>query len=203
MSAPKPTNVRWLIVFLLMGFAFLAHWNRVSISVAANAHFIGEGKLSAEEMGLVYSAFLFVYTIGMLPGGYFIDRAGPRLAMTVMGLGFGFCTFLTGLLGWFNLSLAAMFVPLLLIRGLAGASSIPLHPGAARSVSLWLPLRERSTANGFITAGALVGIALTYPGFGWLMGQVGWQQAFAISGAMLMLFALVWCVLATDDACRA
>ena len=160
----KPTNVRWMIVILLMGFTFLAHFNRVSISVAANAHFIGPDRLSTEQMGLVYSAFLLVYTLGMLPGGYLIDRVGPRRAMTAMGVGLGFWAALTGVLGWAGLSIAAMLVPLLVIRGLAGATSVPLHPGAARAVSLWVPLRERSTANGLVTAGALVGIALDLPG---------------------------------------
>src|SRR5437762_9537329 len=92
-----------------------------------------------------------------------------------------------------------MLLPLLVIRGLAGATSVPLHPGAARSVSLWLPLRERSTANGLVTAGALVGIALTYPAFGWLLDRVGWPWAFAVCGAALMAFALVWYALAADD----
>jgi ACS family D-galactonate transporter-like MFS transporter len=197
--APKPTNVRWMIVALLIGLAFLAHFNRLSIAVAGKEHFIGPDRLSEKQMGLVYSAFLFVYTFGMLPGGYFIDRIGPRRAMAVMGIGLGFCAAFTGTLGWSGLAIPAMFVPLLLIRGIAGASSVPLHPGAARTVSLWTPLRERSTANGIVTAGALVGIALTYPVFGWLMDQVGWPTAFVIAGTTLMAFALLWYALAADS----
>src|SRR5438477_9757043 len=196
---PRPTNVRWMVVLLLTGFTFLAHFNRVSISVAGNAHFIGPGKLSEEQVGLVYSAFLLVYTLGMLPGGWLIDRVGRRWAMTAMGLGLGFWAALTGALGWLGLATAALLGPLLAMRGLAGATSVPLHPGAARAVSLWLPLRERSTANGLVTAGALVGIALTYPVFGRLMDLAGWPAAFVVSGATLMLFALVWCALAADD----
>ena len=61
LPGPPPTTVRWRIVALLTGFTFLAHFNRVSISVAGNAHFIGPGKLSEEQMGLVYSAFLLAY----------------------------------------------------------------------------------------------------------------------------------------------
>ncbi len=197
--SPRPTNVRWMIVVLLMGFTFLSHFNRVSISVAGKEHFIGPEKLSEEQMGLVYSAFLLVYTIGMLPGGYLIDRVGPRRAMAAMGVGLGFCAALTGTLGWSGLAIPAMFIPLLLIRGVAGAWSVPLHPGAARAVSLWTPLGERSTANGLVTAGALVGIALTYPVFGWLMDRVGWPSAFIIAGTTLMLFALLWYALAADD----
>jgi MFS family permease len=188
-----------MIVGLLMGLAFLAHFNRLGISVAGKQHFIGPDKLSEEQMGLVYSAFLLVYTVGMLPGGYLIDRVGPRRAMTAMGVGLGFCAALTGTLGWSGLAVHAMLLPLLVIRGIAGAASVPLHPGAARAVSLWTPLRERSTANGLVTAGALVGIALTYPVFGGLMDRVGWPSAFVIAGTTLVIFALLWYALAADD----
>lgn len=209
MIRSKPTNIRWLIVALLVGFAFLAHFSRISMSVAGSERFIRSDKLSAEEqpdklsaeqMGIVYSAFLLVYTIGMLPGGYLIDRIGPHRAMAGMGLGLGFLVAVTGMVGWLGLSIAAMLIPLLLIRAVAGATSVPLHPGAARSVSLWVPLRQRSFANGLVNAGALVGIALTYPLFGWLMDRVDWQWAFIICGAALMLFALLWHALATDSA---
>ena len=101
MNPLPPTNVRWLIVLMLMGFTFLGHFNRVSISVVgterfiareklsevaaagvggpsiATLQFIDREKMSAEDMGLVYTAFLLVYTIGMLPGGWVIDRLGP------------------------------------------------------------------------------------------------------------------------------
>jgi ACS family D-galactonate transporter-like MFS transporter len=195
----KPTRIRWLVTGLLMGIAFLAHFNRLGMPVAGKEHFIGPDRLSAEQMGVVYSAFLFVYTLGMLPGGYFIDRVGPRRAMTIMGIGLGVCSALTGTLGWSGLAISALFVPLLLIRGIAGASSVPLHPGAARAVSLWTPLTGRSTANGLVTAGAVIGIASTYPVFGWLMDRLGWPAAFALAGSALIVISLVWAALVTDS----
>lgn len=197
--AARPTRVRWMIVVLLMALAFLAHFNRVSISVAGKQHFIGPDKLSEAQMGVVYSTFLFVYTLGMLPGGWLLDRIGPHRAMAALGVGLGLCTVLTGALGWSGLTVPAMFLPLLLIRGVAGASSVPLHPGAARTVSLWMPLRERSTANGLVTAGAVVGIALTYPVFGALMDRVGWHAAFVITGTALVGVGFLWYVFAADD----
>ncbi|MBM4067603.1 MAG: MFS transporter [Planctomycetes bacterium] len=194
----QPTIHRWLIVCMLMGFTFLGHFNRVSISVAGNERFIGPNGMSNEQMGMVYSAFLLVYTICMLPGGWVIDRIGPRLALTGMGLGMGFCVILTGALGWLALPIVSLWLPLLAIRGCAGVVSVPLHPGAARSVSLWVPLADRATANGLVTAGALVGIALTYPLFGMLMDWLDWPLAFVVCGATMMLFALVWWRLAAD-----
>src|SRR5262245_21049941 len=198
MPPARPTNVRWLIVAMLIGLVFLAHFNRIAISVAGSERFIGHG-LSEEEMGRVYFAFLVVYTFGMLPGGWLIDWLGPRWALAGMGVGLGICAALTGVLGVFGLAVAALYVPLLLIRGVAGASSITLHPGAARAVSLWFPLSGRSFANGLVTAGALVGIAICYPGFGWLMDQLDWPLAFVAAGAALFVVGLVWAVLASDD----
>jgi sugar phosphate permease len=198
MTPPRPTNIRWLIVAMLVGLVFLAHFNRIAISVAGSERFIGHG-LSEEQMGRVYSAFLLVYTIGMLPGGWLIDRLGPRWALTQMGVGLGFCAALTGVLGVFGLAVAALYMPLLVIRGVAGASSITLHPGAARAVSLWFPLSARSFANGLVTAGALIGIAVTYPAFGWLIDKLDWPLAFVVSGAALVIAGFVWGVLAADD----
>ncbi len=196
----RATNVRWLIVVMLIGFTVIGHFNRISISVAGKEKFIGPGLLTEEQMGMVYSAFLLIYTLCMLPGGWVIDRIGPRRALTGMGLGMGFCVALTGSLGWLELPVASLWIPLLLVRGLAGGLSVPLHPGAARSVSFWLPLTSRSTANGLVTAGALIGIAVAYPGFGWLMDHFDWPWAFVVSGTAMMLFSLVWFAFSTDDA---
>ncbi len=196
----RPTRIRWLIVLLLMGFTVQGHFNRISISVAGSERFIGPQGLTEEQMGFVYSAFLFVYTIGMLPGGWIIDRLGPRLALATMGLGLGLCVALTGVMGWMGLSVAALWLPLIAVRGLAGAASVPLHPGAAYCVSMWVPPGSRATANGLVTTGALLGIAASYPGFGWLMDRWGWPLAFVVCGAGLMLFALLWARLASDSA---
>ncbi|MBI3862406.1 MAG: MFS transporter [Planctomycetia bacterium] len=194
----RPTNVRWLIVLLLMGFAFQGHFNRVGISVAGDEKFIKSGEISATQMGAVYTSFLIVYTAMMVPGGWLIDRIGPRRALTCTGLGLGFCVVLTGALGWFSWPIAALLGPLIAIRGTAGALSAPLHPAAARVVSLWIPLPRRVMANGLVTAGAVLGVAATNPAFGWLMDKLDWPLAFVVSGATYMLFALVWSRLATD-----
>ncbi len=195
----RATKVRWLIVAMLMGFAFLGHFNRVGITVAAKEKFIGPGLLSEVQMGQVYSAFLWVYTLTMLPGGWIIDLIGPRRALTGMGLGLGFCVVMTGALGQLGWPIASLLIPLIAVRSVAGFCSTPLHPGAARSVSLWFPLTSRSTANGLVTAGALIGISVTAPGFGWLMDRFDWSIAFMVSGGALMAFSILWLAMSTDD----
>src|SRR2546426_5048054 len=69
------------VVALLMALCFISHFNRVSISVAADERIMDQFSISPTAMGTVYSAFLLVYTIFMIPGGLFIDRVGTRRAL--------------------------------------------------------------------------------------------------------------------------
>jgi ACS family D-galactonate transporter-like MFS transporter len=195
-SSALPVFTRWTIVILLMGFAALGHFNRVGIAVAGGEIFIPQLGISETRMGWVYTTFLIFYTLGMLPGGWLIDRIGAARTMTLYGLTMGIFVCLTGALGWVTNTPHSLWLGLLLIRGLAGICSAPLHPGAAHVVSDLMSDRRRATANGMVTAGALIGIACCYPAFGWLMDRLNWPLAFIISGASLIGYSLVWSRLA-------
>jgi len=185
-------SARWRIVLMLMGFAAFGHFNRVGISVAGGEVFIKQIGISEVEMGWVYTTFLIVYTTFMLPGGWLIDRIGSAKALVLLGLTMGTFVVLTGVLGWVTNTAAGLLPGLLVIRGMAGACSAPLHPGAAHVVSDVMPPRRRATANGMVTAGALIGIACCYPVFGWLMDKLSWQWAFVVSGLALIAYGALW-----------
>ena len=80
-------RVPWLIVLLLCAICFISHLNRISMPVAADEQIMREQSLSPVQMGRVYSAFLLVYTLAMIPGGLFIDRLGPKKALAVVCFG--------------------------------------------------------------------------------------------------------------------
>ena len=183
---------RWRNILLLMVYAGMGHFNRVGISVAGDELFIPEKGISEVEMGWVYTTFLIVYTIGMLPGGWLIDRFGSSRVLGWFGLGMGTFVILTGALGWISTTATTLLIGLLIIRGLAGVCNAPLHPGAAHVVSVVITPPRRATANGMITAGALVGIACCFPVFGWLIDVLGWQLAFGAGGAMLVTCGVLW-----------
>jgi len=187
-----PSVARWQIVVMLMGFAALGHFNRVGISVVGSEVFIPKLGISETRMGWVYSTFLIAYSIAMLPGGWLIDRIGSVRALTLYALVMGTFVAMTGMVGWVTTSPAGLFLCLLVIRGLAGVSSAPLHPGAAHVVSGLFSDRGRTTANGLVTAGALIGIALCYPILGWLMDLLAWQLAVFTGGLTLILYGMAW-----------
>jgi MFS family permease len=190
---------RWRIVGLLVAYSYMTWFNRVSMSVAYTEHIKDENGISPVAMGWVYSAFLIAYTIFMTPGGWFIDRCGPKLALVVMGFGSALFGALTGLAGMSALiSAGSMFVALLAIRTLMGAFTAPIYPAASRAIANWIPPGQRILANGFVQGAAALGIASTFHLFGTLMDFVGWQLAFLISGAVTALLALAWTILAAD-----
>jgi MFS family permease len=190
--------MRWRIVPLLMLFVGLAHFNRVSISTAGTEAIIPAGVLSEQRMGLVYSAFLWMYTLAMIPGGWFIDRFGPRVAWMVVGFGSAVGATLTGYAGLAFTAPVALWISLLSARSAMGLANAPLHPSAARLVANWVPPHGVALANGLVNGTACVGIAFTYIGFGWLMDGLGWPHAFLLMGGLTVLMSLLWVFAGAD-----
>ena len=183
-------KIPWAVPVALMAICFISHFNRISMSVAGDERIMEQYKIAPKQMGIVYSAFLLVYTIFMIPGGFFIDRFGPRIALAVVGLGSAAFCMLTGMVGWMEAS--AVWMSLLLVRGVMGLVTTPLHPAAANAVGLWVPESRRSLVNGLITGAALLGVACTYKAFGSLIGQFEWPKAFMITGLLTAVITFLW-----------
>jgi MFS family permease len=112
--------------------AALGHFNRVGMSVAGAERIIPQYDLEPAQMGLVYSAFLFCYTLAMLPAGWFIDRYGARNTLVVFGFGSAIFVALTGCVGLAFHEAQGVWLGLLGVRSLLGITNAPLHPAAAR-----------------------------------------------------------------------
>src|SRR5436190_7201373 len=137
---------RWMILAFLMGLCFISHFNRASITSAGDERMMKQFAISPEKMGFVYSAYLIIYTIFMIPGGWLIDRKGPRFALACMGFGSAlFCAF-TGGIGFGIFAVGEVWLALLVVRSLMGMLSAPLHPGAARAAGNWFPPEQQSLA---------------------------------------------------------
>jgi MFS family permease len=198
LATDRPTLVRWQIVGLLMAYSFMSWFNRSCMAVAGTERIMEQYGISEVKMGFVYSALLFAYAVFMTPGGWLIDRKGPRAALVLMGFGSAFFVALTGVVGWVAFSASLVWVGLLVVRALMGVFTAPIYPASARAVAHWLPLPRRSWANGLINGAAPVGIACTYFAFGTLIDWFDWPMAFLIAGAITAAFALAWLLYATD-----
>jgi ACS family D-galactonate transporter-like MFS transporter len=187
------------MVVLLMATVFTSHFNRVSIATAGDTRIMKQYEIPPPRMGMVYSAYLLVYTICMIPGGLFIDRYGARAAMIVLGFGSALFVGLTGVVGLSFHTAGGVFIGLLIVRALLGVVSAPLHPGAARAVGNWIAPGGRSLTNGLVNGSALLGIAVTPLLFGALIDRFdSWPVAFLITAGVSAALALIWLVFAAD-----
>jgi MFS family permease len=188
----------WRIVPLLMLYVALAHFNRLSMSVAGTK-IIASGLLTEVQMGWVYSTFLIVYTLAMIPAGWLIDRLGPWLAWIALGIGSAAGTFFTGVVGLSFAGSAFFFASLLTIRALMGPTNAPLHPAAARLVGNWVPVKWQSLGNGLVTFAACAGMASTFQIFGRLVDKLGWPHAFLVTGSFTAIVVLLWGRVGSDS----
>jgi MFS family permease len=186
-TAPeRATNVRWQIVTLLLAYSFMTWFNRVSMAVAYDEQIKAELGISKEQIGAVYSAFLFAYMIFMTPGSWLADRIGAAGALSIMGIGSGLLGALTGLPVFLAYTAGQALAILFGVRGLMGIFTAPVYPASARMTAHWVPLSQRALVNGLITAAALLGIAVCYPAFGTLQDHVHWSWAFLITGSITL-----------------
>jgi MFS transporter, ACS family, D-galactonate transporter len=192
------SRARWGIVLMLMAFAFISHFNRLSMPAAGDTRIMQQYGISPTRMGFVYSAFLVTYTICMIPGGLLIDRLGAKSALMTVGFGSAFFVAMTGIVGLSVRDASSVFLALLIVRGLTGIVSAPLHPALARSVGNWVAPRNRSRINGLVNGSALLGIAVTPLFFGAMIDQIDWPLAFLIMGSLTAGLALVWTTYATN-----
>src|SRR5437899_5136725 len=143
-ATPRATSVRWRILAVLLAFSFMSWFNRVSMSVAYDERIRFERDIPAESIGYVYSALLFAYMLCMTPGGWFADRYGARLALTVMGFGSALFVALTGVVGLAALSVTATVAALLAVRAALGVFTAPIYPSSGHALAHLFPARRRA-----------------------------------------------------------
>jgi ACS family glucarate transporter-like MFS transporter len=95
-------------------------------------------------------------------------------------------------------SVVGIMGSLAVTRFLMGMGEAVALPNFNRAVTDWLPASERGLGIGVAIAGLGLGSALTPPLAAWIMVNWGWQTVFYWSGAVGLLIALLWWILARN-----
>lgn len=72
-------RVRWLVLALLFAFAFTGYVQRTGVAIAAE-RMMQELGLTQVQVGWLFTAFLFTYSVFQLPGALVGQWAGARRA---------------------------------------------------------------------------------------------------------------------------
>jgi len=151
-AAQRPTRVRHTVLALVVMVYFITYLDRVLLSNALPV-IQKEFGFSIASMGLILGCYQWAYALFQIPGGWFGDRVGPRIALASVVIWWSVFTFITG----FSMSVTMLMVCLFLI-GMGEAGAFPI---SNRALSRWMLPSERGFAQGTTHAGSRLAGALT------------------------------------------
>lgn len=146
---------------------------------------IDDGLFSASELGVIASAFYFVYAIGKFLNGFIADYCNVRrfmatglivsstinLLMGVIGLANGY----VGMPGWL------MYAVFVLLWGFNGWVLSMGSPSGIVSLSRWFPQSRRGTFYSIFCSTPYIGEALSMAVTGSVVAAWGWEYGFIVS----------------------
>jgi len=179
----KPTRRRYITLLMIFITVVICYVDRANLAVAS-AHIQAEFGITKAEMGYVFSAFAWLYTLCQIPGGWFLDRVGSRVTYFIAILGWSIATLFQGF--------ATGLLSLIGLRAITGVFEAPAFPTNNRLVTSWFPEQERASAVGFYTSGQFVGLAFLTPLLIWVQELLSWHWVFIITGGIGIIWSLVW-----------
>ncbi|AIX49815.1 MULTISPECIES: MFS transporter [Pantoea] len=179
----RPTRRRYITLLMIFITVVICYVDRANLAVAS-AHIQEEFGITKAEMGYIFSAFAWLYTLCQIPGGWFLDRVGSRLTYFIAILGWSVATLFQGF--------ATGLLSLISLRAVTGVFEAPAFPTNNRLVTSWFPEQERASAVGFYTSGQFVGLAFLTPLLIWIQELLSWHWVFIITGGIGIVWSLVW-----------
>jgi MFS transporter, ACS family, D-galactonate transporter len=182
-------KIRWLIIWMCFLANAISYIDRANLAIAAPA-IRAELGIGAPEMGLVLSAFFWTYAAMQLPAGWFVDRIGVRISLTLAVGWWSLFTMVTGLARG-----VSQFIAARLMLGIGEAASVPSFTKVAFN---WFPRVERGFACSIFNSGSTAGSAFSLPLVTWLIVAIGWRGAFIVTGLLGILWIVVWWLIYRD-----
>jgi ACS family D-galactonate transporter-like MFS transporter len=138
-------NRRWAIGVLLAAGVLVNYLDRLSVSVAA-PQLQKEFNISPAEMGLLFSAFFWSYSLAQLPSGLLLDRFGVTLVGRVGTFLWTMASALT--------ALATGYIGIFIARLLLGIAEAPGMISCQKATGYWFPRHERSRSTAVFDSAA-------------------------------------------------
>ncbi|MGW5723116.1 MFS transporter [Amycolatopsis sp. NPDC003865] len=179
-------RTRWTIAGVLGAGSFVNYVDRVNLSIAG-PEMMREFHLSAAQLGVVASAFLWTYAVLQLPIGAILDRIGVRWVNRAAAALWAIASFLTASAGGLGL--------LLVSRLVLGFGEAPTIPAGWKAIGQWFPRSERGRATAIFDGCAKISNVLGIPVMAFLVTVFGWHAAFVFTGVLSIGYLLVWWLL--------
>jgi MFS family permease len=184
-AVDKPAAARFtgVVVALLAVAIFINYIDRGNLATAAPV-IQRELRLSNTQIGLLISAFFWIYVPGQLVAAWLVTRINAYRTLAIGLALWSVATVLTGV--------ATGFVALLGLRLLLGLGESAGFPASSKLLAQHLPLNRLGTANAMLSSGIMLGPAAgTFFG-GLIMAHAGWRTLFIAFGGASLLWLVPW-----------
>ena len=177
------------VLILLVLSVAINYLDRGVLSVSAPV-LQRELTLSPTQMGLLFSAFFWSYSVFQLAAGWLVDRYEVK---HILSAGFLLWCLATASVGWIT-----GFGWLLASRVILGVGESVAYPAYSRILARDVPEDRRGFANALVDAGSKIGPALSTLAGGLLVGRFGWRALFLGMGLGGLLWLIPWILIAPD-----
>jgi ACS family hexuronate transporter-like MFS transporter len=179
----KIPHLRWWIISLITLGTIVNYLARNTLSVLA-PQLQTQMHITTAQYSYVVGAFQLAYTVMQPVCGFVVDRLGLRLGFTLFAVAWSLANMAHALAtGWMGLAV---------FRGLLGASEAAAIPSGVKASSVWFPAKERSMAVGWFNLGTSLGAMIAPPLVVAVTLLYSWQMAFIVTGAMGLIWAVIW-----------
>jgi ACS family glucarate transporter-like MFS transporter len=183
-------RVRWRIYAFLFTFGFIAYFQHLGLTVAAE-RIMPELGFSQVQLGWLEWAFVLGYAAFQFPGGVIGQRLGARLMFTLIGMIAFLATVLTPLAPAL-LNGMALFVVLLGLQLLMGLAQGAIFPVSSGVMETWFRPERWALIQGLQSMALQLAAAATPPVVAYLMSTLGWQQALFWPALPAVVVIVLW-----------
>lgn len=167
--------------------------SQLNKTVETEVALLGQNKYNwtTSQRNDVLGSFFWGYILTEIPGGRMAEIVGARKI-------FGGGMLLASLLTILTPVASANFYVLVVLRALVGFALGATWPSMPPMAAKWIPPMERSKFMANMMASAL-GAAMTLPVCGFLISVSGWECVFYVTGAVGIVWSILWFVLIYDS----
>ncbi len=173
------------MIGLIMLGSIVNYLTRSTLAVAAQT-VLKDLHITEQQYSWILGAFQGTIMLQPL-AGYVLDVIGLKVGFAIFATAWSFITMGHGL--------AHSWQALAGLRGLLGLAEGSANPAGMKATAEWFPAKERGLAGGVFNIGASVGSMLAPPLVAWAILMYNWQAAFIITGAMGLVWVVLWLLL--------
>ncbi|HZG71656.1 MAG TPA: MFS transporter [Chondromyces sp.] len=189
-KSQKVPKKAWVIIFLLFLVTVISNADKAIIGFAS-VPIIEELGLTAEQWGLIGSAFFFLYSISAILVGGLADKFGTRKVIACMVAVWSIVQFAT--------IFVSNFTYLLITRIILGAGEGPSYSLAMTAASKWLPKEKLGIGLTLVSVGGPLGVAVSAPILMYLILNYGWRSAFVATGIVGVIWIVFWLLTVREE----